>query len=61
MFSEIESCPLLKDPENGKVTFSGDEATTVCNSGYAVFGSKTRKCDISGKWSGTDATCRCKS
>ena len=54
-------CPSLDSPDNGYVsvtsTFVGDRANYHCNSGYRQSGSSSRRCQLSGEWSGIQPTC----
>ena len=57
-------CPSLKNPENGRVKFSaagrrvGAKVWYVCNSGFHLVGSESRRCQSNLKWSPEAPTCR---
>ena len=55
-------CGALSDPENGDVvvaagTSLGATASYTCLEGYALSGSATRTCDVTGAWSGSAPSC----
>ena len=57
-------CERLPDIENGRVILSGtivgSTATYSCSSGYILVGDRTRTCQSSGRWSGSEPFCKCK-
>ena len=54
-------CPNLDDPSNGSVSvnynFVGGRAYYSCNFGYRLSHYSSRRCQLSGTWSGTQPTC----
>ena len=54
-------CPSLDDPSNGSVSvsynFVGGRAYYSCSSGYRRSHYSSRRCQLSGTWSGTQPTC----
>ncbi len=60
-FLEI-SCPKLSPPDNGKVITTGvypsDVAYYNCLKGFFLVGQKSRVCQRTGEWSGTDVECK---
>ena len=64
-YLSIVYCPKLRDPDNGLVTCKvghdglpsfQETCDVMCNTGYAVNGSKTRMCQGDKTWSG-DGIC----
>jgi len=60
----IETCELLKAPENGKVTYcsgigitDGDTCFISCDAGYDQI-VQQRTCKSDGSWSGKVIACR---
>ena len=54
-------CPSLEDPGHGSISeifnYGGGRVYYRCNSGYRLFGSPYRTCQLSGTWSGSRPTC----
>ena len=57
-------CPSLPDPENGRVTLSGNtlgsSATYSCDNGFGLVGKSIRLCLADGTWSEKEPTCESK-
>ena len=57
----IALCPVLVDPENGKVMMTGnsvgDTATYSCDDGYSLSGVDMVICLDDGQWSDPPPTC----
>lgn len=55
-------CPHLSDPNYGSVSVSGlrvgSTASYKCNDGFTLIGVTTRRCLITGHWTGEAPTCR---
>ena len=60
-FAAEQACPLLTDPENGKVEVSGQTrgsiATYSCNVGFELFGHETVECTHDFLWSSDPPIC----
>ena len=56
------NCPELKDPQYGKVSVTGYSYSSVayyiCDYGYELDGSHSRKCQHDGSWYGKVPECR---
>ena len=55
-------CPILDNPANGMVKYTGGrsvgaEVWYICNSGYRLVGSESRKCGDNLLWSGNAPKC----
>ena len=64
------TCSDLTDPTNGMIGYDMETmdarpmntvATYTCVTGYMLDGDRTRTCEATGMWSGTDPTCECES
>ena len=53
---EVPVCPVLSDPDNGKVFVFDKSAVYTCNTGYTLVGTPFLQC-ISGIWIGQPPTC----
>ena len=56
-------CGTLTDPANGQVNHTAgttyeQNATYSCNTGYNLVGNRTRTCQATGNWSGSEPTCQ---
>ena len=56
------TCPKLDEPQYGKVSVTGHSYSSVayyiCNYGYELDGSHSRKCQHDGSWYGKAPECR---
>ena len=57
-----KECPNLANPNNGMVKYTegrvvGAEVWYICNAGYRLVGSESRRCGSDLRWSGDAATC----
>lgn len=59
LLTEIEKCPTLSDPDNGKVFIisNGRIAIFTCNSGFVTVGNSFVQC-INGIWSSPSPKCK---
>ena len=59
-FAAVE-CGSLTSPENGNVTLSGTNFTSIaqytCNSGYVLMGVESRQCQADRTWSNESPMC----
>ena len=55
-------CGDLLDPAFGSVEYNSDTVGSIarysCNAGYMLSGDRTRTCQDTGMWSGTQPTCQ---
>jgi len=67
-YSELATCPILADPNNGVVECSvedgevpteGDTCIYICDEGYELNGDATTECTSEGIWSGMDIFLTC--
>ena len=58
---EHVTCPMLKDPDFGRLTYKGrypfNSSEYICNKGYYLKGNQARFCMFSGNWNGTEPIC----
>ena len=59
LYIEIEKCPTLNDPDNGKVYVVSDGTVAIftCDNGFIKTGDSYMQC-INGKWTSAPPKCQ---
>lgn len=63
MYLTVVDCGTLSNPANGQVSHTGrttfgQAAIYSCDAGYNLVGNRTRTCQATGVWSGSEPTCQ---